>query len=134
MKLIGTPGHGKKHLDAVTNKYGLRRRGDSRRWEKCNNAVGGHWVYLWPIEGEQVSMREIFDRCPGIAEGTILSRINNGDRTWKRLQRPTEKVAGKTPEQKAAYKEVLRKRRLMDQVRRERMAYFAKLREGHAKL
>lgn len=128
MKMLGTPGHALKHIEAVTNRYGLRKRGDS---SKPNPKGRGPAVYLWPIEGEQLTIDEICARFPGIKRCTIISRINHGDRTWAKLGRPVGVV---TEKQLAVWRERERKRELFAKVRAERRAAYAEKLKGHADL
>lgn len=102
-------------------------------WEELEAPSGlpNRKLYLWPIEGEQLTIDEIVARCPNIARATVKTRIECGDRTWARLQRPS---GVRTAEQKKSCAAAWRQRRLMANADAERREWKKRQAEGHAKL
>lgn len=50
-------------------------------------------TFKYTVDGEKVTIDEIYARCPNVSKATLYNRVRLGWRTWKELQMPAQTKA-----------------------------------------
>lgn len=122
MQTIKTPAFTCRTIQAVINRYGLRKRGTE---------VKG----AYPLDVGYMTPKEIQERNPDLAMNVIYARLFTGERRLEMLIRPAQLPKGpRTQKQKEGFAKRMGGARKAESVAFERLQYLRRLKAGHKQL